>query len=100
MPPPRSPGWSSRRPREAAPLNVHLIGIGGSGMSALAHLYLEAGDSVSGSDAQSSTVTDALAAAGARVAIGHDRGNLEGAETVIVSTAIPDDNPELVEARR
>ncbi|HEV3235152.1 MAG TPA: UDP-N-acetylmuramate--L-alanine ligase [Candidatus Dormibacteraeota bacterium] len=81
-------------------MNVHLVGIGGSGMSALAHLYLEAGDSVSGSDAQASTVTDALGAAGARVAIGHDAGNLEGADTVIVSTAIPDDNPELVEARR
>ncbi|MDP9326573.1 MAG: Mur ligase domain-containing protein, partial [Candidatus Dormibacteraeota bacterium] len=81
-------------------MNVHLVGIGGAGMSALAHLYLEQGDSVSGSDALSSTVTEALAAAGARVATGHDAGNLEAAEAVIVSTAIPADNPELMEARR
>jgi UDP-N-acetylmuramate--alanine ligase len=81
-------------------MRVHLVGIGGSGMSALAHLYLERGDSVSGSDASASRVTDALGSAGARVAIGHRADSLDGAEMVVVSTAIKDDNPELVEARR
>ncbi len=81
-------------------MKLHLVGIGGSGMSALAHLHLEQGDSVSGSDAGSSPVTEALAAAGARVAAGHDAANIGEAEVVVVSTAIPDDNPEVVEARR
>ena len=81
-------------------MRVHLVGIGGAGMSALAHLYLERGDTVSGSDASSSTVTEALAAAGARVAVGHDAANLGEADVVVVSTAIREDNPELAEARR
>ena len=81
-------------------MKVHLVGIGGSGMSALAHLYLEQGDHVSGSDAGASAVTEALAAAGANVAAGHDAANLGDAEVVVASTAIPEDNPELAEARR
>lgn len=81
-------------------MKIHLVGIGGSGMSALAHLYLERGDTVSGSDASASGVTDALNSAGARVAIGHRPDSLDGAEVVVVSTAIKADNPELVEARR
>ncbi|MFN2465020.1 MAG: UDP-N-acetylmuramate--L-alanine ligase [Candidatus Dormibacteria bacterium] len=80
-------------------MRVHLVGIGGAGQSALAHLYMERGDQVSGSDAAGSPVTAALAAAGARVAIGHDASNLEDAELVVISTAITDDNPELLEAR-
>jgi UDP-N-acetylmuramate--alanine ligase len=81
-------------------MKVHLVGIGGSGMSALAHLYLERGDTVSGSDATASKVTEALDRAGARVAIGHSPDSLDGAEVVVVSTAIKADNPELVEAQR
>ncbi|MEA2647109.1 MAG: UDP-N-acetylmuramate--alanine ligase, partial [Chloroflexota bacterium] len=69
-------------------------------MSALAHLYLERGDSVSGSDAAPGAVLDALAAAGARVSVGHDAANLGEAEVVVVSTAIDPANPELLEARR
>jgi UDP-N-acetylmuramate--alanine ligase len=80
-------------------VKVHLIGIGGAGQSALAHLYIERGDSVSGSDAAPSPVTEALASAGARVAIGHDAANLGDPDLVVVSTAIREDNPELRQAR-
>src|ERR1700737_894441 len=100
MPPPRSPGWSSRRRREAAPLNVPLIGIGGSGMSALAHLYLERGDVVSGSDAAASPVTHALAGEGARIAIGHSGDNIGEADIGLASPAWGRANPEPDGARR
>ncbi|MGI8608799.1 MAG: UDP-N-acetylmuramate--L-alanine ligase [Candidatus Dormibacteria bacterium] len=80
-------------------MRVHLVGIGGAAMSALAHLYLERGDAVSGSDATSSPVTAALIVDGARVALGHDAANLGDAEVLVTSTAIKEDNPELVAAR-
>lgn len=80
-------------------MRVHLLGVGGAAMSALAHLYLERGDAVSGSDASSSAVTDALAADGARIVIGHAAENLGDAELVVTSTAIKEDNPELRAAR-
>lgn len=80
-------------------MRVHLVGIGGAGMSALAHLYLDRGDTVSGSDAAPSAVTDALVAAGARVAIGHAAANVGDADLVVISTAIKEDNPELGESR-
>jgi UDP-N-acetylmuramate--alanine ligase len=77
-----------------------MIGIGGSGMSALAHLYLERGDLVSGSDAAASEITEALQKAGARVEVGHADANLGDAHVVVVSTAVGDENPELRAARR
>ena len=82
---------------------VHLIGIGGAGMSALARLMLAQGVPVSGSDAKESRRITALRALGARIVIGHGRESLDGtpaAEVVVVSTAIPPTNPEVVEARR
>jgi UDP-N-acetylmuramate--alanine ligase len=81
-------------------VKAHLIGIGGSGMSALAHLYLERGDEVSGSDVSASPMTEALAAAGARIGLGHSGDNIGEADIVIASTAIGDTNPELLDARR
>jgi UDP-N-acetylmuramate--alanine ligase len=81
-------------------MKVHLVGIGGAGMSALAHLHLERGDEVSGSDSAASEITEALARAGARVALGHAEENLGDAHMVIVSTAIRAENPELLAARR
>jgi UDP-N-acetylmuramate--alanine ligase len=81
-------------------VKAHLIGIGGSGMSALAHLYLERGDSVSGSDVAASPVTEALTDAGARIALGHSGDNLGDADIVVASTAIGAGNPELLDARR
>jgi UDP-N-acetylmuramate--L-alanine ligase/UDP-N-acetylenolpyruvoylglucosamine reductase len=77
----------------------HFIGIGGAGMSALADALLDLGASVSGSDAVESEATRHLQARGARVQIGHDAANLGDATQVVVTGAIPDDNPELMAAR-
>ena len=82
---------------------VHLIGIGGAGMSALARLMLAQGVPVSGSDAKESRRLAALRALGAQVQIGHGVDCLDGeppASVVVASTAIPPTNPEVVEARR
>jgi UDP-N-acetylmuramate--alanine ligase len=79
--------------------HVHLIGIGGSGLSAIATVLLESGYTVSGSDRTPSPLSDALAAAGVQVAIGHIAGNIAGADLVLRSSAISDDNPEVVAAR-
>lgn len=78
---------------------VHLIAIGGSGMSAVARLLLARGVRVSGSDAKASATLDALSALGARVHVGHDAENIVGADTVVVSSAIRDENVELAAAR-
>jgi UDP-N-acetylmuramate--alanine ligase len=78
---------------------VHLIGIGGSGLSAIARLLLESGWSVSGSDRQLSPLAEQLQAAGARISLGHNPQNVAGAELVIRSSAIPDDNAEVQAAR-
>lgn len=75
--------------------HVHLIGIGGIGVSAVARLLLARGCRVSGSDVRESCITQDLRTAGATVVIGHDGANVEGADVVVVSTAIPDTNPEL-----
>lgn len=80
---------------------VHLVGIGGAGMSGIARILLARGAEVSGSDARDSHTVLALRAAGAHVAVGHAAANLDllgGEPTVVVSTAIRKDNPELVEA--
>lgn len=84
---------------------VHMVGIGGAGMSGLARILLSRGGQVSGSDGLESRGVVALQARGAKVRIGHDPSALElldGPPTVVVTTqaAIPQDNPELVEARR
>ncbi|MFT3662035.1 MAG: UDP-N-acetylmuramate--L-alanine ligase [Gordonia sp. (in: high G+C Gram-positive bacteria)] len=84
---------------------VHMVGIGGAGMSGLARILLARGGRVSGSDARESHGVVALRARGAHVRIGHDPAALDlldGGPTVVVTThaAIPKDNPELVEARR
>ncbi|WNV89722.1 UDP-N-acetylmuramate--L-alanine ligase [Umezawaea sp. Da 62-37] len=82
---------------------VHLVGIGGAGMSGIARILLARGGRVSGSDAKDSRTVLALRAQGAVVAVGHDGKNLDqldgGPTAVVVSTAIREDNPELVEAR-
>lgn len=79
---------------------VHLVGIGGAGMSGLARLFLARGVAVSGSDLKETTQLDELRALGADVAAGHDAGNLGGPDAVVVSTAIGGANPEVDEARR
>lgn len=79
--------------------HVHFIGIGGYGMSALAQLMLKLGCRVSGSDLQESAITARLAEQGAAVSLGHSRKNIDNCDLVVYSTAISDDNPELLEAR-
>jgi UDP-N-acetylmuramate--alanine ligase len=79
---------------------VHLIGIGGAGMSGIARILLARGHTVSGSDAKESRAVVALRALGADVSVGHDAAHLPPAPaTVVVSSAIRDTNPELVGAR-
>lgn len=78
---------------------VHFVGIGGAGMSAIAKVLLERGVVVSGSDLKASRTATLLEAMGARVAIGHDAAHVSGADVVVVSSAIPDRNPELRAAR-
>jgi len=79
---------------------IHMIGIGGTGMNGIAEVLLNLGYAVSGSDLQATEVTRRLEKLGARVAIGHDPKNLSGADVVVISSAVRDSNPEVVEARR
>jgi UDP-N-acetylmuramate--alanine ligase len=77
---------------------VHFIGVGGSGMSGIARVLVERGLAVSGSDRAASEVTESLEMAGITVFVGHDASHLGEATTVVVSSAVRDSNPELVEA--
>lgn len=79
--------------------HVHLIGIGGSGLSAIARLLLERGYVVSGSDQQSSAATEELARMGAHVFVGHRAENIQGADLVVRSSAVADENPEVQAAQ-
>ena len=78
---------------------VHILGIGGAGMSAIARILLDRGAAVSGSDAKDSKRLAELRARGATTFVGHDAANLGDADTVMYSTAVPDSNPELQAAR-
>ncbi|SEB62582.1 UDP-N-acetylmuramate--L-alanine ligase [Microbacterium hydrocarbonoxydans] len=79
--------------------SAHFIGIGGSGMSGLAKMFLDAGIRVSGSDRADSDNLRALAAAGATVHVGHDAAHLGDADTVVHTGAIWPENPEFVTAK-
>ncbi|HSG44300.1 MAG TPA: UDP-N-acetylmuramate--L-alanine ligase [Anaerolineales bacterium] len=80
--------------------HVHFIGIGGSGLSAIARLLLESGFTVSGSDREVSPFADEVRKAGAIVYLGHHPRNLTGADWVVRSSAITEDNPEVQAATR
>ena len=77
---------------------VHFVGIGGAGLSGIARIMLARGISVTGSDAKESRTVEALRALGATCHIGHDAANLGDADTVVISTAVRENNPEVVEA--
>jgi len=79
--------------------HVHFVGIGGSGMSGIAEVLANLGYSVSGSDLAQSATTRRLQKVGIRVDIGHAGEHAQGADALVVSTAVQDDNPELVAAR-
>ncbi len=78
---------------------IHLIGIGGTGLSAIARVLLEMGHTVSGSDRAESSFTRDLQSAGATISIGHRPENVRDADLVVRSSAIQDDNPEVTAAR-
>jgi UDP-N-acetylmuramate--alanine ligase len=80
-------------------MTVHLVGIGGAGMSGIARVLLARGETVTGSDAKDSRSVAALRALGATVHIGHAAENVTGVDTVVVSSAIKETNPELQAAR-
>jgi UDP-N-acetylmuramate--alanine ligase len=79
---------------------VHFIGIGGVGQRAAAELLLAQGTAVTGSDVLDSATLRSLRERGARVFVGHDAANLGAAVLVVVSSAVPEGNPEILEARR
>ena len=82
-----------------APRHVHFVGAGGIGMSALGHVLRARGHRVSGSDAGQNAQTAALSKAGAQIFEGHAASHIEGADALVISSAIAPDNPELVAAR-
>ncbi len=79
--------------------HIHFVGIGGSGMSGIAEVLINLGFSVSGSDLADNTVTQRLKDMGATVHQGHATSNLNSADVVVVSTAVKEDNPEVLAAR-
>jgi UDP-N-acetylmuramate--alanine ligase len=78
---------------------IHFVGIGGSGMSGIAEVLLNLGYQVSGSDLAENAATRRLASLGARVSLAHAAANVEGADAVVVSTAVGGENPEVRAAR-
>ena len=79
---------------------IHLVGIGGSGMSGIAEVLLASGYAVSGSDVKLSAVTQRLENLGATIHEGHEAKNVQGAHVVVISSAVGAENPEVVEAHR
>ena len=79
---------------------IHLVGIGGSGMSGIAEILLSSGYAVSGSDIKTTAVTERLRNLGAKIQQGHQAENVHGAHVVVVSSAVRPDNIELTEAHR
>ncbi len=78
---------------------IHFIGVGGVGMSGIAEVLLNMGYQVSGSDLRSGEATERLVRLGGRIFTGHAASNIEGAQVVVFSSAVPVDNPELAAAR-
>ena len=79
---------------------IHLVGIGGIGMSGIAEVLLTLGYAVSGSDVRSTPITERLRNLGATLYEGHNATNVQGAHVVVVSSAIRKDNPEIIEAHK
>jgi len=77
---------------------IHLVGIGGSGMSGIAEVLINLGYRVQGSDLKANAATQRLEQLGARIAVGHDAANVEGADVVVISSAVPPHNPEVAAA--
>jgi UDP-N-acetylmuramate--alanine ligase len=80
--------------------HIHFVGIGGIGMCGLAEVLLNLGHKISGSDLKASEITHRLEVLGAEITLGHSGLNVRGADVVVVSSAVSDDNPEVAAARR
>lgn len=78
---------------------IHMVGIGGAGMSGIAEVLVSQGFELRGSDLRRTEVTERLARLGIDIRVGHDAAAVEGAQVVVISTAVPPNNPELVRAR-
>lgn len=79
--------------------NIHLVGIGGISMSSIAHILLNRGIAVSGSDQKQSHATDSLIKMGANIHIGHSEANIDNPDIIIYTSAIDENNPELIMAK-
>jgi UDP-N-acetylmuramate--alanine ligase len=79
--------------------HIHFVGIGGSGMSGIAEVLLNLGYRISGSDLSQSAVTQRLADLGALISVGHQAENVRGADAIVTSTAVANNNPEVIAAR-
>ena len=79
--------------------HIHFVGLGGSGMSGIAEVLLNLGYQISGSDLADSATLRRLAGLGIVTCVGHDAANIAGADAVVTSTAVKDDNPEVLAAR-
>ena len=79
---------------------IHFIGIGGVGMGGIAEVMLNLGYQVSGSDMRENKIVKRLKSLGAEIAIGHDAANIAGSDVIVVSTAVPEENPEVIAARK
>jgi len=80
--------------------HIHFVGIGGSGMSGIAEVLLNLGYRISGSDLADSAATQRLASLGASIALGHQAENIAGAHALVTSTAVANNNPEVIAARQ
>src|SRR5262245_18161976 len=80
-------------------MHYHIVGIAGAGMSAVAHILLDQGHTVSGSDLASNQLTEALALRGAQIRRGHDTSYVKGAAALVVTSAVREGHPELLAAR-
>jgi UDP-N-acetylmuramate--alanine ligase len=79
--------------------HIHFVGVGGAGMSGIAEILHNLGYAVSGSDQSDSATTRRLAGLGIRVHLGHEASYIDGAQAVVISTAVKGDNPEVIAAR-
>ena len=79
--------------------HIHFVGIGGIGMSGIAELLLNLGYKVSGSDIRDSKVTERISRLGGKIFLNHKKENILGADVVVFSSAVPGNNPEILEAR-
>jgi UDP-N-acetylmuramate--alanine ligase len=90
--------WKERNNLTGNYKRIHFIGIGGAGMSGIAKILMNLGYEISGSDLKESDALNRLREAGATVHIGHKASNVSGADIVVLSSAIPETNPEYLKA--